>query len=985
MGDMKHVAWPMENGAPSRIGALGQSRDGYLWVGSVEGLFRFDGLTFEPIRPAMRRDGPFVVSSIFGASTGDVWVGLARSGGAMIYRRGRLIDARLPDPSREVTGIVETPDHAIWVARGGRNTRTLARFANGRWEEIGREWGLPQSRIWQLLRARDGTLWAVLSAKVVRLRPGARRFEDSGADVMWRASIAEDETSRIWVSDGDGPRLLRRSTGTDYPRSGRPPDSVLSTKILFDARGRLWGSTVTTGLFRIDAPEAPRATSVGVRGFGAAEGLTSDQARSVFLDREGNLWIGTELGLDLLRPASVAVATEIAADSPESYHVASVNGTVYVTDIDTLYRIRSHGSPEVVARFPALPSAMCGGKSGTLWITFRDHALRYKPRGGVERIAKPISSTYYGCAEDAAGRLWLPAVDGGLLWRDGARWRRWPGLGTGVGVPGDAATMPDGRAAILFRDRPPALPAAPFVALSKERVGIGNLEGLLPTSAALFVSGSRGFAAVSASGVRRLDAARYPWLASVNGLVRTPAGDIWTIGDAGIVRMRAADLDRALARPGAAIPHRVFDFNDGVNSFAQKASGAQAAVGGDGRIWFLTRRNVLMIDPANLRRNPLPPPVLIRSATFAGRTMRDPGAITLPAGTTRLSIGYTATSLSIPSRVRFRYRVEGQTPGWVDPGGRRTVDLADLGPGTYRFHVIASNEDGVWNREGAALRFTIPPTLAQTWPFRLAAVIAFGLLLWLLYSLRLKQVSGRIRERLEARSSERERIARDLHDTLLQGVQGLIMRFHAISVALPEADKAKGSIDGALDRAEELLVEGRERVRDLRRREGGRLDQVLSELVAAQQFDAATKVDVRVTGTPRPVCGTILDEIASVVGEALFNAARHARASSVEILGEFTGRHLNVTVRDDGVGFDHELAGTLGRSGHFGLVGMRERARRIGATLEIEGAPGEGTTVSLRIPATIAYDSDVAAGPARWISFGDAFRRWRRRAIDRDL
>jgi signal transduction histidine kinase/ligand-binding sensor domain-containing protein len=976
--DMKHVSWPMENGAPSRIGALEQSRDGYLWIGSVEGLFRFDGVTFEHIVDERRRGGPFVVAALLGARNGDLWVGLARSGGVALYRHGRLVDARMPNPSREVSGLAETRDGAVWVARGGRLVNPLARYRQGRWEEIGPRWGLPDQRIWQLLTGRDGTLWVVLTGRVMRLRPGAHRFERVGEPVMWRAGIAEDPSGRIWVSDGDGVRPigtpLRRSASV---RTGPSPQDARSTKILFDRRGRLWGTSLSRGLFRIDHPGMGAnvytvSWSSQAWGFTAAHGLTSDQARAILIDREGNLWVGTELGLDMLRPASLMVEPGIPADSAESYHIAATDdGSVYVSDVDTLYRILPGAAPEVVLRTPNLPGALCSAPGGAVWLILRDKAVRVT-RSGTQTVPKPIEATYYGCAVDRAGRLWLPAVDRGLLWREGGRWRKWPGLRAGLGVPGDAVTMPDGRAAILFRNRPPAMPGAPFLPLSKERLRIGNLEGLLPGRRVLMVGGAQGIAAVSANGVRTLDTRRYPWLGSVNGLVQTPAGDTWMIGDSGITRMRSDALAAAFVRPGSALPHRIYDFNDGLNSFAQKTSGAQVAAGGDGRVWFLTRRNVLTIDPRRLERNPRPPTVLIRAVVVGDQRYRDPAALTLPAGTTRLSIDFTATSLAVPARVRFRYRLKGVDPGWIDPQGRRMADYGELGPGTYRFQVIASNNDGVWNRTGAELRLTIPPTWYETWIFRAAALLILGLLLWFLYSLRLRQVSGRIRERLEARSAERDRIARDLHDTLLQGVQGLIMRVHAIAERLPADDPARRSIDQTLDRAEDLMIEGRERVRDLRSRDQLNLDALLADIARSQPFDPAVEFGFATVGTPAPVCGPIVDEVGQIAGEALFNAARHAQASHVEVRVEHAGRQLIITIADDGIGFDEGRLGTSIGNGHYGIVGMRERAKRIGGTLTFASRPGGGTMVVLEIPASIAYEPGNPAAGGMWT------RLWRR-------
>ncbi|WP_380784758.1 triple tyrosine motif-containing protein [Sphingomonas sp. R86521] len=968
MNDVKHVSWQMENGAPSRIGALGQSRDGYLWIGSVEGLFRFDGAAFEKIRPEHWRGGPFVVSAILGASSGDVWVGLGRSGGAMIYRAGRLLDTHMPNPSREVVGMAETRNGAVWVARGGRIVDTLALYRNGRWERAGADWGLPTQRAWQLLVARDGALWIVLNDRVMRLAPGARRFEKTGGYVTWRANIAEDASGRMWVSDGNGTRPLDlQAQKGPSAASGHSPRRRSSTTIRFDGKGRLWGTTPAEGLFRMDAPHDPgsanrRAVSQSRKWFTDADGMTSDQARSLFVDREGNVWAGTELGLDMLRDADVNVETAIPANSAESYHIAVADeGTVYVTDADTLYRIRAGRSPEKVLRTATNPATLCPARDGGVWLTLRDRLLRVTA-DRVERFAKPINSTYYGCAEDRDGRLWLPAVDAGLLWRQkSGAWQSWPGFRAGVGVPGDVALDARGKAAILFRNRPPTLKGAPFISVVKERLRVGNLESLLPGRRLLMVGGAQGLAALTEGRVLTLSAKEYPWVGSINGLVQTVSGDTWTIGDAGIVRMRTAALDAAFKAPGVPLPRRIFDFNDGVNSFAQKASGPQAVAGGDGRLWFLTRRNVLTVDPRRLERNSMAPSVSIRSLIVGDRHFRDPLNIELPGGTTTLAINYTATSLTVPSRVRFRYRLEGADANWIDAQNRRAASYSDLGPGTYRFRVIASNNDGVWNRDGADVRFTILPTLVQTWPFRLAVLAAFGLLLWILYSLRLRQVSAQIRGRTEARSAERERIARELHDTLLQGMQGLIMRFHAIGEHLSESDPTRTSIDQTLDRADDLLMEGRERVRDLRKTHDACLEALLRELADAQPFDPSTKVQVVSNGNARPINGPIAEEVGRIAGEAMFNAARHAEADRVEVRADYGRKRLVVTILDNGIGFDGDGPRRAQQQGHYGMLGMHERAGRIGARVDIVGRLGQGTTVVVTIPASLAYRSEAGS------------------------
>ena len=353
----KHVSWPMERGAPSRIDAITQSRDGYLWIGSVDGLFRFDGVNFEPIPLETTDHGSTVVAEVLGARSGEVWAGLGRSGGVAVYRGGRLVDAHMPNPSREVTGLAEDGSGAIWVARGGRKRDTLARFDHGRWLEIGADWNLPQQEIWQILFARDGTMWVVLNDTVVRRRPGVNRFEPTGVTISRRSSLAEDADGRIWLSDEKGTRILQggasnlaqAAAGRVYPHA----DRVGGTKVFFDRRGDLWGATWTDGVFQIAAPGAvagagPHAALTST--FKAVNGLTSDQTHALFEDREGNIWIGTELGLDMLRPAGVVVEPSIPANSPRGYLMAATpDGVIHIQDDQALYTIEPGKPARVVA------------------------------------------------------------------------------------------------------------------------------------------------------------------------------------------------------------------------------------------------------------------------------------------------------------------------------------------------------------------------------------------------------------------------------------------------------------------------------------------------------------------------------------------------------------------------------------------------------------------------------------------------------------
>ncbi|WP_421836763.1 sensor histidine kinase [Novosphingobium sp.] len=945
--------WSLEEGAPSRINSITQSVDGMLWIGGVDGLFRFDGVTFEQVEDGRR----LVVSQVLAARNGDVWIGLARGQGLLVWRQGQLRPSGMPNPSREVNDIVEGPDGAIWVARGGRTVRSLARFSGGRWEEFDSASGLPEQPIWNLLFARDGTLWVVLERTIYRRLPGRRTFEPTGLIVPPRASLAQDAKGGIWLSDRTGTQQIAQG-GSEPIRTGRQhsnADPAGGTRTLFDRRGDLWEATWSSGVVRVVAPLSPVGRTEVSR-LDMTTGLLSNQTRAIFQDREGNIWIGTELGLNMLRRVPITVAPGIPVNSANTYRLTvDQAGVVFAAEGSGIYRIAPGADPVRILATQDAVEALCPARAGGIWAVLADKIVRLdaKEDSGARR-AKRATFTAQACAEDAAGRLWLPALDHGLFVLEAGRWHAWPGLGPNTGVPSNAALLPDGRAMIQFRAGAPRGPT-PFLALDNRAVASGGIEGLLRAQGTLLVSGSAGLSAPFLPGRPLLDKQRYPWAASLNGLAQGRGGESWGIGDMGIVRLRTADLAGALARPGAPVAARVFDFRDGLNSFVQKGGGDQVVIGGDGRVWFATRRNILFIDPAAITVNPLPPTVLVRDIMAKGLRFAATGGMVLPAGTTRIEIGYTATSLAVPQRVRFRYRLLGADAEWTSVRNLREAVFADLRPGDYTFEVIAANEDGVWSPTPLRLSFTIARAWHQTWWFTVLAALAICGGLYALFSLRLSQVSGQIRDRMLERNRERERIARELHDTMIQGVQGLILRFQAVADRFAHDADAQAILVPALDRAEEMLVEGRDRVTGLRRMDERNILTELARIAAQEIYPAGLIGPLQVQGKPRRLLPELVDEVLAVLGEALNNAACHSEATRVDIGVVFSRLHFSAFVRDNGKGIRRDFVSPRGRPGHFGLLGMYERARAMKARLRIESAEGFGTEIRLIVPARFAY------------------------------
>jgi signal transduction histidine kinase len=451
-------------------------------------------------------------------------------------------------------------------------------------------------------------------------------------------------------------------------------------------------------------------------------------------------------------------------------------------------------------------------------------------------------------------------------------------------------------------------------------------------------------------------------------MVRTPAGDMWFAGPGGIVRMTADQLERALSNPSESPSMQLFGAADGLRSRPHSHSRNAIVQGGDGRLWIATQTGTLWLDPADISYTLTRPRVAV-SALSADRVYRDPSSVTLPAGTSNIEIDFAVLAFSNPRAARVRYRIEGQDPDWIEAGTRRQAFYTNLSPGTYRFQVIAANSDGVWNFEGATVAFEIPPTFVQTRRFVALCILLALVPLVVLYRLHVAQVARRLAHdfnlRLDERVHERTRIARELHDTLLQSFQGLMLRFQSARDLLPaQPAKAVEALDGALDRADQAIAEGRDAIQSLRSSTvvSNELAQAITtfaqELTSADGETSPPTFSVSVEGSPRDLHPIVRDEIHHIAREALRNAFRHAQADRIEAEVTYGARELRLRIRDDGKGIERQHL-SEGRARHWGLTGMRERAVQIGAQLSLWSEAGAGTEVELRISGAMAYNARV--------------------------
>jgi signal transduction histidine kinase len=1011
--ELRHSTWTAREGAPSNISALAQGHDGFLWIGASSGLYRFDGVTFEQIPPIpndhSRSDG---VTALAVTRDGVVWVGFGW-GGLAVIENGRLRPVPFDRLKERINRIAEAPDGTLWVETN-RADGPLMHYRNGRWTVFGLSAGVPAHSLQSMLVDDKGAVWITGYQALSVLRPGATTFTEV-EPISGQTALTEDRAGRVWIFDAAGVRRL-----ADYAKGAAPnlalklpnPDSSKKSFALIDRDGGFWGDDGLSGLIRLppdrpdwvkdlsplptarpaanrgassDPPEGPAwikpLVRPAVERLTASQGLASNAAGPLFEDREGNVWLGGPDGLERFSAPGLSVARGVPVSAAFAYQLhGDRSGTVLISGESRSFRV-DPGQPVARQWFAGELETSCAGRPDGFWLMTPKDAL-HLVGGRTEHLPFPkeAGAVVQACAVDALGALWMPGRQHGVFRLYNGVWSQLkpPGLDTRRHWITRADADPQGRMLIYARFGAPlfrvtGLSSAPVAGGAVPDIGL--VSAIVPIGNDVLLTGQFGIARLRDERYTVLSSDRYPWLRKTLGLAKSSSDDTWILTQSGIYRVSMRDLQAAFDAPGRPIAYRLFDETDGIPGPIGDTMENPVVVGGDGRVWFGISHGVVVLDPRRLVQDTAPPPVVIRAITVDGRRTSDPRDLRLPTGAANLQIDFTAPSLTAPERIAFRYKLEGVDRGWVDPGSRRQAFYTNLPPGHYRFHVIAANKDGVWNTQGATLSLDLPPTFLQSWTFKLLCGAAAALALWFLYALRMRQVAERVSARLEARRSERERIARELHDTLLQGLQGLILRFHSIARRIPDTEPARPLMEQALNEADGILIESRDHVRELRSHEAvANFTQVFGDAAAKANLEPRTRLEVVTHGPARELHPIVRDEITRIAEQAIQNVAQHAGADNLEISVAYERSRLLLTIIDDGVGIAPEILRRGGREGHFGLVGLRERAHRIHGALTLTSAPGEGVRLTLSVPAGVAYAAAAERAPRgfRWPKWREA-------------
>ena len=996
---LAHRSWGERDGYPGRAQAMAQTTDGFLWIGSDIGLFRFDGVHFEPYVPSSGDQLPADrVHSLLALPDGSLWIAYGTLGNEnkiCFLRNGNVKCYGEADGVMSIPqAIVNDREGTIWA-----NTNTgVIRFSGTRWEHIGKDWDFPEDvpRATSTASFVDsrGTLWAGVNHTVLYLKRGSKRFEPTGMLAGYSTSIAEAPDGTIWLADSDSyVRAISASVTTKSTAIikceietpiGTPPkcpsDDPLVVKVrtvndlIFDRNGSLWTTTNSFGLDRLPHPERLRnplisKKSDALQEFASKDGLSADNCNPILEDREGNIWVATRDGLDQFRdtplvPAVLPTSTFQIAIAPAD------RGDIWVAwSFNFVARI--HGDSRDVSLVPFETFKPYRDPAGLTWI-MSDSLGQWKD-DKFRTVAQSPEGGGFGTwqvAGDKLGTLWAFSNGYGFFSLDHNRWKAWA-------TPPEVARQ---RVADMFSDSTGLIWVSTYEGdiITMDKGNIWDYP-VKPNSPLRYVrafaerapheiwaGGAGGLVLIDGGHFRLIRPAGLNSLEDVTGIVDAGGDGLWLNTADGVIHVSRGEADRALQDPSYRFQWERFDSFDGLPGQTQAIDQFPKAIQGtDGRIWFAATRGVAWVDPKNIPRNALPPPVSITFVSADDSRYTRLADLRLPAHTANIQIDYSALSLTVPERVRFRYKLEGIDAKWQEPGTRRQAFYTRLAPGKYRFRVIACNNDGVWNEAGASLDFSILPAYYQTGWFRALCGAAILLSLWFVYQFRLRQLQHQFNIGVEAEVHERTRIARDLHDTLLQSLHGLMFQFQAVRNLLPRRpDEAMQSLDNAIHDTERALAEGRDTIQGLRSEALARGD--LAEVLMAASLELASSGSVEQEppvfelieeGERRTLSATAKSEVCRIALEILRNAYRHAQPTRIEAEIRYDDLVLRLRIRDNGRGIDPKVLKEGGIGGHWGLRGIRERAQRVAARLDFWSEVGAGTEVQLTVPADVAYET----------------------------
>ena len=951
LSQLSHEVWLTESGLPQNtVHSIAQTPDGYVWIGTEEGLARFDGIRFTVFdkqkTPELKSN---YIRALLVDRQGALWIGTAE--GLVRMQEGKFTTFTTSEglPSNTIQAICEDRKGDIWIA----TANGLGLFKEGSVASFTTRQKWIGGSIQALFEDANDALWIATPYGLVRLK------DDKSSNYTVRdglpsnsvRSIQQDQTGRLWFGTLGGLTAFDGEHFTNYTtRDGLPNDRIISLHAEKDG-GLLIGTA--GGLCRFSG----RSFS----GFNAADGLSTGTILALLEDLEGNLWVGTESGgLSLLKDTKFTTYTtrnglsndlikSIYQDRAGKTWIGTEGGGLNLLENGkiTVYTTRDGLSSNVVV-------ALFSDASGNLWAGTPEGLNRFSQGTFTVYTAADglANNDVRSIFADHHDNLWIGTRGGLTRMKNGV-------FKTYTEVDG----LPNDLVATIYEDSKGNLWIGTFGGLTRfnneEFSTLTSKDGLSADVVISLFEDQEGtlWIGTNGGGLNRLKDGRLTAYTTRNGLLddvvyrimEDDRNNLWLSCRKGVFHASKKELDDLANGTINTIAPVAYGTADGMMTRECSGGGDPAGWrGSDGTLWFPTIKGVAVIDPQKIKTNAQPPPVTIEEIRVDEQSIAPRGKMELPPGNSRLEFYYTAPSFVAPDKVRFKYKLEGFDSNWVEGGSRRIAYYTNLRPGSYTFRVIACNNDGVWNETGAAFGFYLKPYFYQTYWFYALGLLVLALLAWQLYRLRVRGM----RAQFAAVLAERTRIAREIHDNLAQEMAGISVQLEVVARTMPPgAEKAKAQLDRVRMLVRHGIAEARRYVWDLRSPalEHNDLPTALSE--TARRLTAETQVEaqVQVSGTFRPLTQLVEDNLLRIGQEAINNAVRHAQAQQILVSLVFAARQVQLRVRDDGCGFDSQVAEN-GASGHFGLVGMRERAEQIGGTLSVQSRNGSGTEIVVEVP-----------------------------------
>jgi ligand-binding sensor domain-containing protein/signal transduction histidine kinase len=987
--------WSGDRGFPGgSVTALTQTRDGYLWIGTDKGLSRFDGSSFRtfqqatptsfPIGPVeelltdaegglwivlqstqivryynghfepghdeagfgitsitSRRDGTVLLSSLALGTlkySANKYLALTSSDAsdmpdgtleAADNLSSRLSSAegvathRFAEPNSPVIAMAETSDGRVWLG-----TRDKGLFYVSQGKIVASGVNLPSSKVNCLLALNDGELWIGTDHGIVQWAGTKGTSVPSSLRQTAILAMVRDHDSNVWVGTASG--LVRvNSNGVSLDQSNTPIEGPV-TALREDMDGNLWVGNAHGILCLRDSTFVTYPVA----------GLNSESSGAIYVGPDDRVWYAPiEGGLRWMQGKEIGSVDNDLLNQDVIYSIAGTKDELWLGRQEggltrLIYRNGSIASRTYTERNGLAQNRVYTvheNPDGTVWAGTLSGGLSRLKDGKFSTftVAEGLGSNAVTSIEDSPnGTMWF-GTSAGLSELANGKWRTYTGHD---GLPADEVSS-------LLRDSTGAL-------------WIGTTGGLA------FLRSGR--ISVATAG---LEALRGPVL----GLADDQHGSLWIATANRVLRInREALLQGRLLDSDL----REYGLADGLQGTEGVKRDRSVVKDLHGNVWFSLNAGLSVVRPGRADREAEPPVVQVDTVLVNGNPIPLRGLVRIPASQRRIVIDYSALSLATADRIRFRYRLDGFDHGWSESVTSRQAIYTNLGPGPYWFRVAASNSYGAWNGSEAAIPLEIAPAFWQAWWFRLSVLFSLVLLTWLIYRLRLLQVSRQFEMLVEERAMERTRIARELHDSLLQGFQGLLLYLQVAQHMLPsQPEEARQAIEKVLDQGDQALAEARSAVQNLRDSpvSAGDLAQALAAIgKELSAHDHTAQLRVMTEGKPQNLDPILRDEVYRFAREALRNAFNHAKAHNIE--AEITyGESFLLRIRDDGVGIDPNVISHGRRDGHWGLPGMRERAESLGAAMEVWSESGAGTEVQLTIPAAIAYGTSSA--PERFRPF----------------